>query len=91
MTAGFEIDIPLKCLLFFRFTMQGWKIAALKEKVLPKRSHTLPGVAHTPPNTLTARTGVPLHRVTPVSRWVPLFDSPPTHTLALGRFLIPQA
>lgn len=42
-------------------------ISMLKEKPLPKHSHTIPGVAHTPPESVTAGTGVPSQRATPVS------------------------
>jgi len=52
----------------------------LREKPLPEHSHSIQGVAHTPPKTLTGRSGVPSQPATPVSRWVPLFDSSHTHS-----------
>jgi len=55
--------------------------ATLREKPLPEHSHTIPGVAQTPPETLTAGTRVPLQRAAPRSRWVPLFNSSHTHSL----------
>jgi len=38
----------------------------LREKLLLEYSHAIQGVTHTPPETLTARTGVPLQQATPV-------------------------
>jgi len=74
--------------------VQSWLWLLLRENLPPEHSHSVQGVARTPPETLTARTGVALQQATPVSRqvplFVPLFDSH-THTLTLGCFLIPQA
>jgi len=53
----------------------------LREKPLPEHSHTFEGVAHTPPETLTARTRISSQHVTPVSQWVPLVDSSHTYSL----------
>lgn len=39
----------------------------LGEKLLPKQSHTIQVVAHTPSETLIAGTGVPTQQVAPVN------------------------
>ncbi|KAK4824004.1 hypothetical protein QYF61_009218 [Mycteria americana] len=48
-----------------------WVWALLKEKPLPEHTHTIQGVAHTPPETVTARTRVPSQRSAPWSRQAP--------------------
>jgi len=64
--------------------VQSWLWLLLRENLPPEHSHSVQGVAHTPPETLTARTGVALQQATPVSRqvplFVPLFDSSHTYT-----------